>query len=79
VEIASILKRFDIRPETRPPRHDDGRPLAMPRPGVATPPSASSKGLVDPRRDAKVGVFTPRDDSSSVALEVSEAIFFNPV
>jgi hypothetical protein len=75
-EIDAALKRFDIRPEHRSRRHDD-RLLVLPYPGGRHPASASSEGAVAPRRDTKVSIFTPWDQSSYIVLDVPEAIVSN--
>src|SRR5262249_11241062 len=76
-EIDAALKRFDIRPETRPRRRDAGRLLGLPYPAGRPPRIGFLEGAVAPRRETKVSVFTPWDDSSYVVLDVPEAIFSN--
>jgi hypothetical protein len=74
-EIDAALKRFDIRPETRP-RRPEGAPLrVLPYPGGRHPRLGFLEGAVDPQRDTKVSVFTPWDESSYLVLDVPEAIF----
>ncbi len=76
-EIAAALKRFDIRPETKPERPDDAPLLVLPYPGGRHPRIGFLDGAIDPQRETKLSVFTPWDPSSYVVLDVPEAIWSN--
>lgn len=76
-EIAEALRRFDIRPETKPERPDDAPLLVLPYPGGRHPRIGFLDGAIDPRRDTKISVFTPWDDSSYVVDDIPEAIWSN--
>lgn len=73
--IRSALERFDIRPETRPTRPDGAPLLVLPYPGGRHPRIGFLEGAVDPRRETKVSVFAPWDDSSYVVVDLPEAIW----
>jgi hypothetical protein len=75
--IEAALKRFDIRPETRPKRAEDAPLLVLPYPGGRHPRIGFLDGAVNPQRETKVSVFTPWDDSSYVVADVPEAIWSN--
>ena len=68
---------MEIRPETRPRRREDSQLLVLPYPGGRHPRIGFLEGAVNPRRETKVSVFTPWDESSYVVLDVPEAIFSN--
>lgn len=76
-EITDALDRFDIRPETRPARPVDAPLLVLPYPGGRHPRIGFLDGAIDPRRDTKISVFTPWDDSSYVVDDIPEAIWSN--
>jgi hypothetical protein len=76
-EIDAALKRFEIRPETRPRVHVDTQLLVLPYLGGRHPRIGFLEGAVNPRRETKVSVFTPWDASSDVVVDVPEAIFSN--
>jgi hypothetical protein len=76
-QIDAALKRFDIRPETRPKRPADGPLLVLPYPGGRHPRIGFLDGAVRPQRETKVSVFTPWDDASYVVADVPEAIWSN--
>jgi hypothetical protein len=76
-EIDAALKRFEIRPETRPRRREDGQLLVLPYRGGRHPRIGFLEGAVNPRRETKLSVLTPWDESSYVVLDVPEAIFSN--
>ncbi len=76
-EIDAALKRFDIRPETRPKRAADAPLLVMPYPGGRHPRIGFLDGAVDPQRETKISVFTPWDETSYVVVDVPEALWSN--
>lgn len=71
------LQRFDLRPENRPGRPADAPLLVLPYPGGRHPRIGFLDGAIDPRRDTKISVFTPWDDSSYVVADIPEAIWSN--
>ena len=73
-EIAAALKRFDIRPETKPQRPADAPLLVLPYPGGRHPRIGFLEGAIRPQRETKVSVFVPWDEQSYVVLDVPEAI-----
>lgn len=76
-DIDAALKKFDIRPETKPQRAADAPLLVFPYPGGRHPRIGFLDGAVDPQRETKVSVFTPWDDSSYVVADIPEAIWSN--
>ncbi len=74
-EITAALRRFDIRPETKPPRTRDARLRLVPWPGGRA--VSNWGGTVEPsrQRETKASVFAPWDEMSYVVLDVPEAIF----
>jgi hypothetical protein len=75
-EITAALKRFDIRPETRPKRRDEAL-LVLPYPGGRHPRIGFLDGAVRPQRETKVSVFTPWNEDDYVVVDVPEAIWSN--
>lgn len=73
--ITAALKRWDIRPETRPKRPADAGLLVIPYPGGRHPRIGFREGAVRPQRETKASIFTPWDDASYVVLDVPEAIW----
>jgi hypothetical protein len=76
-EIETALKRFDIRPETRPQRAADAVLMVLPYPGVRHPRIGFLDGAVDPQRESKVSIFTPWDEGSYVVADIPEALWSN--
>ena len=76
-EVATALKRFNVRPGTRPERAADAPLLVLPYPGGRHPRIGFLEGAVRPQRETKVSVFTPWDDKAYVVLDVPEAIWWN--
>ena len=76
-EVADALKKFDIRPETKPRRPGDSSLLVLPYPGGRHPRIGFLDGAIRPQRETKVSVFTPWDDSAYVVVDVPEAIWSN--
>ncbi len=76
-EIEAALKRFDIRPETKPARPGGGPLRVVPYPGGRHPRIGFLDGAVHPQRDTKISVFTPWEDSSYVVVDLPEAIWSN--
>jgi hypothetical protein len=76
-EAAAALKKFDIRPETRPKRPADAPLLVLPYPGGRHPRIGFLEGAIRPQRETKVSVFAPWDDSSYAVVDVPEAIWSN--
>ena len=76
-EIDAALRRFDIRPQNKPPRPADAPLLVLPYPGGRHPRIGFLDGAVDPQRETKVSVFTPWADGGYVVLDVPEAIWSN--
>lgn len=76
-EIAAALKKFDIRPETRPLRKPAAPLLVLPYPGGRHPRIGFLEGAVRPQRETKVSVFAPWDETSYVVVDVPEAIWSN--
>lgn len=73
-EIEEALKRFDIRPETKPRRAADAPLLVLPYPGGRHPRIGFLEGAIRPQRETKVSVFLPWDDTAYVVVDVPEAI-----
>jgi hypothetical protein len=76
-DISAALKRFDLRPETRPMRPAGAPLLVLPYPGGRHPRIGFLDGAVRPQRDTKISVFTPWDASSYVVADIPEAIWSN--
>ena len=90
-EIEAALRRFDIRPATRPRRKSGSPLLVLPYPGGRHPRIGFLDGAVRPQRETKVSVFTPwgnaddaaaddgaaDDGASYVVVDVPEAIWSN--
>lgn len=76
-EVDAALKRFDIRPQTKPKRAADAPLLVLPYPGGRHPRIGFLDGAVDPQRETKVSIFTPWDETSYVVADVPEAIWSN--
>lgn len=76
-EIAAALRRWDIRPETRPERPGGAPLLVLPYPGGRHPRIGFLEGAIDPQRETKVSVFTPWDPESYVVVDLPEAIWSN--
>jgi hypothetical protein len=76
-EIRQTLQRFQISPETRPPRKPGDNLLVLPYPGGRHPRIGFLDGAIRPQRETKVSVFTPWDDSSYVVLDIPEALWSN--
>ena len=75
--IDAALKRFDIRPETKPKLAANAPLLVLPYPGGRHPRIGFLDGAVDPQRETKVSVFTPWDEASYVVVDVPEALWSN--
>ncbi|MCH2202088.1 MAG: polysaccharide deacetylase family protein [Fuerstiella sp.] len=73
-EVTSALKRFDIRPETRPKRDANQPLLTLPYPGGRHPRISFLDGAVRPQRDTKISVFDPWDQHNYFVLDIPEAI-----
>ncbi|UCG56293.1 MAG: hypothetical protein JSU70_15665 [Phycisphaerales bacterium] len=76
-QIAAALKEFDIRPDNRPKHAEDAPLLVLPYPGGRHPRIGFLDGAIDPQRETKFSVFTPRDPDSYVVVDVPEAIWSN--
>jgi hypothetical protein len=76
-KIDAALKRFAIRPETRPKRPRDAPLLVVPYPGGRHPRIGFLEGAVRPQRETKISVVTPWDDANYVVADVPEAIWSN--
>lgn len=75
--IAAALKKFDIRPETKPKRIPDAPLLVLPYPGGRHPRIGFLDGAVRPQRETKVSIFTPWDGGDYVVADIPEAIWSN--
>jgi len=73
-EVATALKKFDIRPETKPKRSADAPILVLPFPGGRHPRIGFLDGCIRPQRETKVSVFPPWDETSYFVLDIPEAI-----
>lgn len=73
-EVTGALRRFDIRPETKPRRATDAPLLVLPYPGGRHPRIGFLDGAVRPQRETKISVFAPWDEHSYAVLDVPEAI-----
>jgi peptidoglycan/xylan/chitin deacetylase (PgdA/CDA1 family) len=73
-EIATALKHFKIRPETKPKRPADAPLLVMPYPGGRHPRTGFLDGAIRPQRETKFSLFLPWDERSYVVVDVPEAI-----
>lgn len=77
-EVEAALRRFEIRPETRPARPAGAAVLALPYPGGRHPRIGFLDGAIDPQRETKASLFAPWGDGSSYAVvDVPEAVFTN--
>jgi hypothetical protein len=76
-KIAAALKKFDIRPETKPKRPADASLLVLPYPGGRHPRIGFLDGAVRPQRETKVSIFTPWDEASYVVADIPEAVWSN--
>jgi len=74
-EIAASLSKFNISPQTKPPRPADAPLLALPYPGGRHPRIGYLDGAIDPQRETKISVFAPWDGRSYVVVDVPEAIW----
>src|SRR5262249_33974005 len=72
-DVAAALKRFDIRPETRPARKADAPLLALPYPGGRHPRVGFLDGAIRPQRETKFSLFLPWDETEYVVVDVPEA------
>lgn len=73
-QIDEALRRFDIRPDNRPPRPAGAPLLMLPYPGGRHPRLGFLDGAVRPQRETKLSVFLPWDPAAYVVLDVPEAI-----
>jgi len=76
-DIDAALKKFDIRPETKPKRAADEPLLVLPYPGGRHPRIGFLDGAVAPQRETKVSIFTPWDEASYVVADIPEAVWSN--
>lgn len=76
-EIEQALERFDIRPGNRPSRQPDAPLLVLPYPGGRHPRIGFLDGAIRPRRETKISVFTPWDETDYVVVDVPEAVWSN--
>jgi hypothetical protein len=76
-DLTAALKKFDIRPETKPRRSADAGLLVLPYPGGRHPRIGFLDGAVRPQRETKVSVFTPWDEASYVVADIPEALWSN--
>ena len=72
--ISAAMKKFDIRPETRPKRSPGDRLLVLPYPGGRHPRVGFLDGAIRPQRETKFSVFTPWDEESYFVVDAPEAI-----
>lgn len=75
--VLAALKKWDIRPETKPNRPADSPLLVLPYPGGRHPRIGFLDGAIKPQRETKISAFTPWDDKSYVVVDVPEAIWSN--
>ena len=75
--IKAAAERFQIRPDTKPPRPVDPPLLVLPYPGGRHPRIGFLDGAVAPQRETKLSIFTPWDAASYVVLDVPEAVWSN--
>ncbi|MGE3316910.1 MAG: polysaccharide deacetylase family protein [Planctomycetaceae bacterium] len=73
-EVSAALKRFGIRPETKPKRAADAPLVVLPYPGGRHPRIGFLEGAIRPQRETKVSVFLPWDEKAYVVVDVPEAI-----
>jgi len=76
-EIVAAQKKFEIRPDNRPPRDGAATLLTLPYPGGRHPRIGFLEGAVDPQRETKFSVFPPWDPNSYAVVDVPEAIWSN--
>jgi hypothetical protein len=76
-EIAAALKKYDIRPETKPKRPADAPLLVLPYPGGRHPRIGFLDGAIRPQRETKVSIFTPWDEASYIVADIPEALWSN--
>jgi len=75
--ITAALKKFDIRPNNRPERDEDGPLLVLPYPGGRHPRIGFLEGAIEPQRETKFSIFAPWDKNSYVVVDLPEAIWSN--
>jgi hypothetical protein len=76
-DVADALRKFDIRPETKPKRAVDAPLLVLPYPGGRHPRIGFLDGALRPQRETKISVFTPWDDASYLVADIPEAVWSN--
>ena len=73
-EVAAALRKYDIRPETRPKRPAEAPLLVLPYPGGRHPRIGFLDGAIRPQRETKLSVFLPWNRDRYVVLDLPEAI-----
>lgn len=76
-DIDAALKRFNIRPDTKPKRAGGAPLLVLPYPGGRHPRIGFLDGAVAPQRETKVSIFAPWDETSYVVADIPEAVWSN--
>ena len=76
-EADAAIRKFGLAHKAPPPRQRDDPLRVLPYPGGRHPRIGFLEGAVMPRRETKLSVFTPWDDSSYVVVDLPEAIFSN--
>jgi peptidoglycan/xylan/chitin deacetylase (PgdA/CDA1 family) len=72
--VKAALARFEIRPETRPPRPSNAPLLVLPYPGGRHPRIGFLDGAIRPQRETKLSLFAPWNPTAYVVLDFPEAI-----
>jgi hypothetical protein len=76
-EVEAAARKFHLA-DQKPPARKPGDPLrVLPYPGGRHPRIGFLEGAINPQRETKVSIFTPRDDTGYVVADVPEAIFSN--
>jgi len=73
-EVTDALRKYDIRPATRPKRPAAAPLLVMPYPGGRHPRIGFLDGAIRPQRETKLSVFLPWNSDRYVVLDIPEAI-----
>jgi hypothetical protein len=76
-EIRTALKRWNLRPDSRPKPRPGDPLVVLPYPGGRHPRLGFLEGAIRPQRETKVSIFTPWDPAGYVVLDVPEAIWSN--
>lgn len=74
-DIASAIKRFELKPNDRPSRQPGDSLTVLPYPGGRHPRIGFLDGEMRPQRETKFTVFAPWDPTDYFVLDIPEAIW----